>query len=45
LRRYERASNRQAGAKQLLDRAHAFGDEKRASFAGFSPVQVTGKCE
>jgi hypothetical protein len=43
--RYERAANRQAGAKQLFDRAYAFGDEKRVFFACLSSLQITRKCK
>jgi hypothetical protein len=45
LGRYQRATNRQAGAKQLFDRAYAFGDEKRVFLARFSSVQITRKCK
>jgi hypothetical protein len=45
LRCYQCAANSQAGAKQLFDRAYAFGDEKRAFFAGFSSVQIARKCK
>jgi hypothetical protein len=38
LGRYQRATNHQAGPKQLFDRAYAFGDEKRVFLARLSSM-------
>jgi hypothetical protein len=43
LGRYQRTTNREAGAKQLFDRAYAFGDEKRVFLARLSSTQITRK--
>jgi len=45
LRRDERASNGEPGAKQLFNRSHALGDEERTLLAGFSASQVAGESE
>ena len=40
--RHEDAANAQRRARELLDRANAFGDEETLPLAGFAPPEVPG---